>query len=53
MKRYSVSRILLFTLLAEFEMTLAHAGELFVDAFMTEQTAQAILAKYPQAVSPL
>ncbi len=34
-------------------MTLAHAGELFVEAFMTEDTAAAILAKYPNAVRAL
>ena len=51
MKLYNVSRILLFTILIDFDLRLCQAGELFVTAFINEQDATAILAKWPNSIS--
>lgn len=53
MKLYSISRIHLFAILIEFDFQLSHAGELFVDAIMSEDMAAQIAAKWPNAITPL
>lgn len=52
-KHYSVSRILLFAILVEFDLQLNQAGELFVSAFISDEDAKLILTKWPKAISPL
>ncbi len=53
MKHYSVNRVGLFDLLAEFPGAFKNlsVGPLFASAFIKEDTAQAILAKHPNALS--
>ncbi len=53
MKLYSISRILLFPILIDFDFQLQHAGELFVSGFLSDDMANQILAKYPNSISPM
>lgn len=53
MKHYSISRLLLFTILAEFNLQLSHAGELFVSAFISDEDAKNILTKWPDSIRQL
>jgi len=52
-KLYSVSRILLFQILIDFDLQLLEAGELFISAFISDDDAKLILTEWPNSISLL
>jgi hypothetical protein len=53
MKRYSIKRIGLFNLLAEFPgIVLMQAGPLFVEGIISEDDSKLIEKKYPGSIWP-
>jgi hypothetical protein len=50
MKRYSISRVLLFHIITHFDFQITHAGELFVEAVMTEKMATEIETMFPGSI---
>jgi len=52
-KLYSISRIHLFNILAEFDLQLVETGELFISAFISDDDAKLILTEWPNSISLL
>jgi hypothetical protein len=51
MKHYSISRVLLFSILTEFNtIQLTHAGQLFADGFISDEDAKKILTRWPESI---
>jgi hypothetical protein len=54
LKHYSISRVRLFEILIHFKIEhFSHLGTLFASAFLTEQMANEINLKFPNAVNPM
>jgi hypothetical protein len=53
MKLYAVSRVLIFTILIDFDLFITHAGELFIDAIISDEDANKILARWPNSIQLL
>ena len=47
MKRYNFNRVGIFNILAIFDIQFTHFGSLFVEAWLTDELANKILAKFP------